>query len=52
MADGLAGLSSDGQRHRIVLRHSVGAALTEALVNAQRGKQREQVGAGWLRRLA
>lgn len=43
MAQGTASASSDGERQRVQLRGAVGERLAEALVAAQRGKQREQV---------
>ncbi len=43
VAQGLATVSSDGQRQRVQLRGEVGEAVAAELVAAQRGKQREQV---------
>ncbi|MDP1646889.1 MAG: DEAD/DEAH box helicase family protein [Rubrivivax sp.] len=43
VTQGVATISSDGSRQRIQLRGAVPAALGEALVAAQKGKQREQV---------
>jgi type III restriction enzyme len=43
VTQGAAGLSSDGRRQRVQLRGAVPAALGDALVAAQTGKQRAQV---------
>ncbi len=43
VTQGLASLSSDGERQRMVMHGAVPAAVGEALVAAQKGKQREQV---------
>ena len=43
-AAGLATVTSDGERQRVQVRGAVPEALADALVAAQRGKQREQVG--------
>lgn len=43
LAQGLATVSTDGERQRVQLRGEVGEAVATELVAAQRGKQREQV---------
>ena len=43
-AAGQATVTSDGERQRVQVRGAVPEALADALVAAQRGKQREQVG--------
>ena len=43
VADGVAQISSDGARQRVQWRGELPAAVADALVAAQRGKQREQV---------
>ena len=43
VAQGLATVSTDGERQRVQLRGEVGEAVATELVAAQRGKQREQV---------
>ena len=43
VAQGLATVSSDGERHRVQMRGAVPSALGDALVAAQRSKQREPV---------
>ncbi|HMN93247.1 MAG TPA: DEAD/DEAH box helicase family protein [Hydrogenophaga sp.] len=43
VAQGLATVSTDGERQRVQLRGEVGEAVAIELVAAQRGKQREQV---------
>jgi type III restriction enzyme len=43
VAQGAATLSSAGQRQRVQLRGTIGESLAQALVAAQKGKQREQV---------